>query len=125
MNQNSTEMSTNVTLDMHIPSSLEEDILNYLREQERELQQHEGDKIVIPPEISYTYSYPSEKSVSRTSSYIKTILNDVLIAIERRARFKHEYMKKLHEHNQFELFDLSKIIPNFYIGNNNNVLMAS
>lgn len=96
---------------MKIPSSIEEEILNYLRQQEQEQQQNEGDRTPRVPQDSY--SYPSD---SHNSSYIRTILNELLIAIDRRTRLRREYMKRLREHNQYDLFDLSKTIPNFYIG---------
>lgn len=113
-------MSTpDALFEKQLPASLEEDILNYLRQQERELQQNEGDQQILPA-FSYSYSYgkPSTSSSSdHGNSYVKTILNDVLSAIERRGRLKTEYTKKLRAHNQFDLFNLSTIIPGFNIGN--------
>lgn len=106
-------MSTNATLEPQIPSTFEEDILNYLRQQEREQLQTEAGSVPLPRAVSYSYSF--SKSLSH-SSYVRTILDDLLKAIERRGRLKEEYTRQLRQHNQYELFDLSKIIPFFHIG---------
>lgn len=102
------------TLEQLLPSSIEEEILNYLREQEREQQQNEGDQSI--PHMPYTYSLYEKSMVGHHDSYVKAILHELLTAIERRGLLKNEYMKRLREHNQFDLFDLATIIPDFYIG---------
>lgn len=110
-------MSTIPTQDMKNPAYLDEIVLNYLRLREREGQQNEDDQ--PSSKRSYGYSYGAQKSSSSDhhgGSHVKSILNDLLNAIERRGRFKNEYMKRLHEHNQFDLFDLATVLPDFYIG---------
>lgn len=90
-----------------VPLSIEQDILNYLRQQENEGQAQEDAFSHLP--YSFTESFDH-------GAFAKCILEDVLRAIQCRREMKKEHERQVRKHNQFELFDLSKIIPDFHIG---------
>lgn len=53
---------------------------------------------------------------SRSDAWIESIVRGIVDAVDERNKFAEEYEKALQEHQQHVLFDLSKVIENFYIG---------
>lgn len=77
-------------------------VLEYLMNQEQ----------YVPEEDHYPELEPKEV-VEKTA---KDVLSQLLTDVDNITSFKEAYAEKKQLNNQFELFDLTKIIPNFHIG---------
>lgn len=80
--------------------SLSQDILQYLLEQEQFLC---GEDL-----------HPCDSGMGLTR--VQSILEDVIKNVTDRAQYIEDYQARLLAHNQYPLFDLSAIIPHFYLG---------
>lgn len=94
-------MSLNLPNKDNIPSYFEEDVLNYLEQQQKTQCAGESD-FKIPKILS-------------GHDCVTSILQDIVSAIEKQKQAKVVYDKTLRDHNQYDLFDLSKTIPGFCI----------
>lgn len=84
-----------------VPHSVTEDIIKYLEEQERFNIQGEG----------------QVKDFRYGIDRVRSVLEDIIKNIADRAQLIEEFEAQLKAHNQYPLFELDKIVPDFEIGN--------
>lgn len=78
-----------------------EDVLKYLREQN--LLDGEDEQFI--------------QDVSNfREEHVKEILEELLQKFERNEKLKEEYQERVKAHNQYPLFDLKEVLPDFQIG---------
>lgn len=88
-------------MDKLLPHSFEETILTYLRSQ-----------VAAPEDLSFDL----EEVVVNPEDEIKIILEEIILKVNKRIACRDRYENLKTWHNQYPLFDLTMILPDFCIG---------
>lgn len=83
-----------------VPSNFQDEIIKYLKHQERFL----------------AYAESSDEKIANIQQEQELLVEDVTNLIDSLVELIVKHDARMKAHNQYPLFDLSKIIPEFYIG---------